>query len=148
MSTYLDKEYTDYQHIQLQRVPFYIHIPGEEGKVMSEIAGQVDVKPTLLHLLGMDTSNDLSFGTDLFVDDRKPFVALRDGSFITDDYVYTKDQCYDRETGELIEEETNDETEVEGSACGPYVEQVEKELSYSDEIIFGDLFRFYDFKDK
>jgi lipoteichoic acid synthase len=146
MSMYLDQEYTDYLHVQLQRVPFYIHIPGQEGEVISEIAGQVDVKPTLLHLLGIDDSNDLSFGTNLFADERKPYIALRDGSFISDEYVYTKDQCFNRETGELIDTTTG--TADEESTCQLYIEQVEEELSYSDQIIFGDLFRFYNFKDE
>ncbi|MDX8045992.1 LTA synthase family protein [Gracilibacillus sp. S3-1-1] len=150
MKMYLDEdEYTDYLHVQLQRVPFIVHIPGQEGKVISKIAGQVDVKPTILNLLGIDSDTDLSFGTDLFDDERKDYVALRDGSFITDDYVYTKDQCYDRETGELlglINTATDDEDEA--AACKPYIEKVENELNYSDQIIFGDLFRFYDFDKK
>lgn len=145
MSTYLEEEYTDYLHLQLQRVPFYIHIPGQEGETISKIAGQIDVKPTLLHLLGIDDSNDLSFGTNLFAEERKDFIAFRDGSFVTDEYLYTKDQCYNRETGELIDTATD--LDEETSACQPYIEQVQKELSYSDQIIFGDLFRFYDFKD-
>ncbi|ENH97466.1 polyglycerol phosphate synthase [Gracilibacillus halophilus YIM-C55.5] len=149
MSQYLDKEYTDYQHVQLQRVPFYIHIPGhDDNQVISKITGQIDVKPTLLDLLGIDDSNDLSFGTNMFLDERKPYIALRDGSFITDEYVYTKDQCFNRQTGELIDSTNNLSGKGEDSACQPYVEQVEKELSYSDEIIFGDLFRFHDFKDE
>src|SRR5699024_6764197 len=46
MSQYLDKdEITPYDHVQLQRVPMFIHIPGhEDGKVMSEVTGQIDVK--------------------------------------------------------------------------------------------------------
>lgn len=148
MSTYLDKEYNDYLHVQLQRVPLYIHIPGHDGEVISKIAGQIDIKPTLLNLLGVDTSNDLTFGTDLFAEERKEFIALRDGSFITEEYVYTKETCYDRLTGEIIEGTEDLETGEEVNACTPYVEQVEKELSYSDQIIYGDLFRFYDFRDQ
>ncbi|MGP4042349.1 LTA synthase family protein [Gracilibacillus sp. D59] len=148
MSQYLDKEYTDYLHVQLQRVPFFVHIPGQEGKVISKVAGQIDVKPTILNLLGIDETKDLSFGTDLFDDERKDFIALRDGSFITEDYVYTKDHCYDRKTGELIDSSDQSDEEAEASACKPYMEQVNKELSYSDNIIFGDLFRFYDFGDE
>ncbi|WP_058307453.1 LTA synthase family protein [Gracilibacillus massiliensis] len=148
MSQYLDEEYTDYLHTQLQRVPFYVHIPGQEGENFSKIAGQIDVKPTILNLLGIDQSNDLSFGTDLFSDDRKDFIALRDGSFITDDYVYSKDQCYERESGELIDTTIETTGEGEASVCKPYLDKVEKELGYSDELIFGDLFRFYDFGDE
>lgn len=148
MSQYLDKEYTDYLHVQLQRVPFYIHIPGQEGEVISKISGQIDVKPTLLNLLGIDASTDLSFGTDLFSEDRKDFIALRDGSFISEEYVYTKDQCFDRKTGELIDTATGSSSEESASVCQPYFDQVTQELNYSDEIIFGDLFRFHDFGDE
>ncbi|MDC3415516.1 LTA synthase family protein [Aquibacillus salsiterrae] len=151
MSMYLDKEeITPYDHIQLQRVPFIVHIPGEKGKVISNIGGQIDVKPTLLSLLGVDTSDDIAFGTDLFADDRKDFVALRDGSFVSDQYIYTKEQCYDRETGELLYPLSNsviepDVTNSDGeeNVCKPIKSAVENELAYSDKIIYGDLLRFY-----
>ncbi|GGM31582.1 lipoteichoic acid synthase-like YqgS [Paraliobacillus quinghaiensis] len=150
MAQYLEKdEITAYDQVQLQRVPMYIHIPGEGGKVISNIAGQIDVKPTLLNLLGIDNSGDINFGTDLFSADKKEFVALRDGSFVSDDYIYTKDQCFDRETGELISIDSsgllNNEEDEANNVCTPIKEKVQTELSYSDEIIYGDLFRFYDF---
>ncbi|MBM7569671.1 LTA synthase family protein [Aquibacillus albus] len=152
MSMYLDKdEITPYDHVQLQRVPFFIHIPGEEGKVFEKIAGQIDVKPTLLHLLGIENKGDIGFGNNLFAEERKDFIALRDGSFITDDYIYSKDQCFDRDTGKLLattsnNELTNNEEEQEENVCQPYKSIVQKELSYSDQIIYGDLLRFYDSK--
>src|SRR5699024_1574833 len=78
MSMYLEKEeITPYDHFKLQRVPFFIHIPGHsEGKVMSKISGQIDIKPTLLHMAGVDTDDDLYFGNDLFHNDRKDFIAF------------------------------------------------------------------------
>src|SRR5699024_1515703 len=104
MASYLGKdEITPYDHIQLQRVPLFIHIPGiDKGKVMSEIGGQIDLKPTILHLLGIHTDHDLYFGNDLFATDRKEFVALRNGDFVSDDYIYTGDICYDRDSGEQL----------------------------------------------
>lgn len=148
LAPYLNKEeITPYDDIQLQRVPFLIHIPGhKDGETISQIAGQIDVKPTLLHILGIDTSNDIYFGNDLFHDDRKSFIALRNGDFISDDYIYTNEVCYDRETGERL----NKEGEIgwDESLCEPIVEQVKAELSLSDNIIYGDLFRFNNFKKK
>ncbi|MDL4841550.1 LTA synthase family protein [Aquibacillus rhizosphaerae] len=153
MSMYLEKdEITAYDHIQLQRVPFFIHIPGVDGKVISDIAGQIDVKPTLLHLLGIETTEDIMFGQDLFASEsKKDFVALRDGSFITDEYVYSKDQCFNRETGELLGTEVNqlgNEEAAGETACTPIKADVEQELSYSDKVIYGDLFRFYNFNNE
>jgi len=133
---YLEKEeITPYDHVQLQRVPLYIHIPGEEGQVISDIAGQVDIKPTLLHLLGIEGSNEIGFGTNLFGENRKDFITLRDGSFIADDVIYTKDSFYDRMTGEEIES-TESLLELK--------ERAQQELTYSDQLIYGDLLRFHD----
>ncbi|MRH44066.1 sulfatase-like hydrolase/transferase [Aquibacillus halophilus] len=148
MSQYLDKDtITPYDHVQLQKVPFLVHIPGHEGKTFSKIAGQIDVKPTILNLLGIKNEKDIVFGTDLFAEDRKEFIALRNGSFISKDYIYTKDQCFDRETGNLLATGANElqtSSEQNENNCQPIKEKVETELSYSDKIVYGDLFRFYD----
>jgi len=137
MAQYLGKEeITPFDHVQLQRVPFFIHIPGvtdKQPKVISKVSGQVDVKPTLLHLLGIDTHNYLHFGTDIFAKDKMDFAVLRDGSFITKDYVYKDNVCYDKKTG----------LETDAAKCGPFTEKAKLELDYSDRIIYGDLLRFY-----
>ena len=158
MSMYLDKEkITPYDQVQLQRVPMFIHIPGDgNGKVMSEVTGQIDMKPTILSLLGIEAEDDLYFGNDVFADERKGYIALRNGDFISDDYISTYGMCYDRETGEPIEEDSEEldatgEEKAKSStenACSPITEKVETELSYSDNLIYGDLFRFIDFGDK
>lgn len=134
MSQYLGKEVTPFVSTQLQRVPLIIHIPGHKGKIISSVGGQIDLRPTILHLLGIDTNEDLTFGNDLFSNTKDEFVVLRDGSFITKDYVYTKNVCYDKKT-----EEPTDMT-----LCEPYMERAQKELEYSDKIIYGDLLRFYE----
>ncbi|MFP3918768.1 LTA synthase family protein [Lysinibacillus telephonicus] len=136
MAMYLEKdEITAYDSALLQSVPLFIHIPGSgEGKVMDEAAGQIDIRPTILHLLGIDTSNDMQLGADLFSKEHEDFVIFRDGRFVTDQYVYAGEVCYDRDTGE----------EIDIKACQPYIDRANVELEYSDEIINGDLLRFYD----
>ncbi|WP_350019616.1 LTA synthase family protein [Priestia flexa] len=135
MEKYLGKEVTPYVWTQLQRVPMAIHIPGEtDNKTISKVSGQVDLKPTILHLLGIATDNHVQFGTDMFSEDKLDFTVLRDGSFITDKYVYASDKCYDKST----------EQETDISNCEPYMEKAKQELSYSDQIVYGDLLRFYD----
>jgi phosphoglycerol transferase MdoB-like AlkP superfamily enzyme len=134
MAQFLGKdEITPFDTVQLQRVPLIVHIPGHEGKTISTVSGQIDLKPTILHLLGIDTKNDVHFGADLFSEGKLPFTVLRDGSFITDKYVFTNNECYDKTTGEL----------TDGSACEPYMEKSKRELEYSDKIVYGDLLRFY-----
>ncbi|WP_261129455.1 LTA synthase family protein [Bacillus sp. Marseille-Q3570] len=135
MGEYLGKEITPFESTQLQRVPMYIHIPGDgNGKEMDTVGGQVDLRPTIMHLLGKDTKNTIQFGSDLFSKERQDFTVLRDGSFITKDHVFTDNTCYDKETGEKTEK----------TACEPYMEKAKKELDYSDRIIYGDLLRFFD----
>ncbi|WP_284140400.1 MULTISPECIES: LTA synthase family protein [unclassified Virgibacillus] len=147
MRQYLEKdEITPFDHVQLQRVPFFIHIPNHgKGKVMSEVAGQIDVKPTLLNMLGIKTENDIYFGNDVFQKNRKGYIALRNGDFISDDYIFTSGNCYDRKTGELLEKD-EEKSNPTASQCEPIGEKVDKELEYSDKIIYGDLFRFMEFK--
>ncbi|MCM3237001.1 LTA synthase family protein [Heyndrickxia oleronia] len=137
MGEYLGKEITPYVNLDLQRVPFIIHIPGitdnGRGKVLSEVGGQIDMRPTILHLLGVDTKKDIQFGKDLFSPDHHNFTVLRDGQFITDKYAWAANNCYLRDTGEVIDK----------SFCRDFQEKANMELDYSDKIIYGDLLRFY-----
>ncbi|WP_299087937.1 LTA synthase family protein [uncultured Metabacillus sp.] len=136
MEKFLGKEITPFETIQLQRVPFIVHIPGVTDKnpqTFSKVAGQIDIRPTIMSLLGIDTSEQIQFGTDVFSDDKLSFTVLRDGSFITENNVYTRGVCYDKATGE----------ETDLAVCDPYMEKAKQELNYSDEIIYGDLLRFY-----
>ncbi|PKG25725.1 LTA synthase family protein [Niallia nealsonii] len=137
MGELLEEEVTPFVSTQLQRVPFVIHIPGEKGKTISTVSGQIDIKPTILHLLGINAKNDIQFGSDLFSKEKKEFTVLRDGSFITKDYVYTKEICYDKKDGNPVEKDL----------CTPYIEQANEELDISDSIIYGDLLRFYKMND-
>ncbi|MGM0751455.1 MAG: LTA synthase family protein [Bacillota bacterium] len=133
MSQYLGKEVTPFVSTQLQQVPMIIHIPGQEGKTISKVSGQIDLKPTVLHLLGIDTKNDIQFGSDIFSSQHEDLAILRDGRFITEEYVFAGEKCWNKET-----EETTDM-----KYCEPYKERVDEELGYSDKIINGDLLRFY-----
>jgi lipoteichoic acid synthase len=133
MSEYLGKEITPLVHTQLQKVPMIIHIPGaENGRVISNVTGQIDVKPTLLNLMGIKERNDVQFGSDLFTKAPDQFVVLRDGSFITEEYVYTDNKCYKKDSEKVIEK----------SYCEPYIKKANQELQYSDAVVYGDLLRF------
>ena len=61
MAQFLGKDaITPFDSMQLQRVPLIIHVPGQEGKVISKVSGQIDIKPTLLHLLVLKQINQLN----------------------------------------------------------------------------------------
>jgi lipoteichoic acid synthase len=132
MSKYLGKEITPFDSVQLQRVPLIIHIPGLKGKTMDVVSGQIDLRPTILHLLGITNEQQIEFGTDLFSKRTTHIIVLRNSSFITQKYVFTRDTCYDRNNGELMDKK----------ACEPFIKQSKDELQYSDKIIYGDLIRF------
>lgn len=140
MAKYLDKEsITPFDSTKLQQVPFFIHAPGSDlgekaGSTKHEVSGEIDIRPTLLHLLGIDTSHDLQFGSDLLSKDHENFTILRDGRFITDQYVYTSETCYDTKTGKPTKD---------ANACQPYIKRANEKLEMSDRIINGDLMRFY-----
>lgn len=134
MSEFLGKEVTPYVSTNLQEVPLFIHIPNSGlGGERTDIAGQVDLRPTLLHMAGIDTSKDIQLGSDLFAEDREQKVVFRDGSFVTEDYVFAKNTCYDAGTGE----------ELEVELCSEQAASANQELNYSDQLINGDLLRFY-----
>ncbi|RDI43947.1 LTA synthase family protein [Falsibacillus pallidus] len=137
MAQFLGEEITPFKTIQLQRVPLFLIIPGVtdmgRGKIISKVSGQIDIRPTLLHLLGLPEKNDMEFGTDIFSKEHEDFVVLRNGSFITDKLIYANSHCYEKNT----------ELQVDPVLCDPYKESAKTQLDYSDQIIYGDLLRFY-----
>ncbi|MBN9654764.1 LTA synthase family protein [Halobacillus sp. GSS1] len=135
MGEYLDKDINDYEQFQLQRVPLLILGEGIEPQENDTVGGQVDLRPTLMNLLGVKDENPVQFGQDLFSEDRREMMVTRDGNFANEKYVGVNGNCYDRETGEPVEE---------GEACAPGFKQAEEELALSDSVVYGDLLRYLD----
>lgn len=127
------EEITPFDEIQLQRVPLFIYVPKTAGGTVATYGGDVDVRPTLLHLLGIETKDYIQFGTDLFSKEHRQIVPFRDGDVVTRNYTITGKDVYDNKTGKTVDKE-------KGS---PYVEEAKKELELSDSLIYGDLLRFY-----
>ena len=132
--------WTEYDNAMLQRVPFMIHIPGyTDGFISDTYGGEVDALPTLLHLLGVDTSNYVQLGQDLLSEDNAQTVALRTaGYYITPTYTSYSGHLYYTATGEEI---TNPD-ESTTAATKEIRNAVVKQLSVSDEVQSGDLLRF------
>lgn len=58
MGEFLGKEITPFEEVQLQKVPLVIHIPGitdKKPQTIETVGGQIDIRPTLMNLLGIDT---------------------------------------------------------------------------------------------
>ncbi|MCM3595917.1 LTA synthase family protein [Metabacillus idriensis] len=134
MSQVMGKEINGFEHAQLQRTPLFIHAPGLEGGEQHQFGGQVDIRPTLMHLLGIDTKDYVQMGTDLLSKDHQQVVPFRNGDFVTPKFTSVDGKFYDTATGETVEE-NEDIKQTE--------EMVDKKLNLSDQIVYGDLLRFY-----
>ncbi|PAK56821.1 glycerol phosphate lipoteichoic acid synthase [Staphylococcus capitis] len=141
MEKLLGEKITPAKFTDLNRTGFWLKIPGKSGGVNKEYAGQMDVMPTILHLVGIDSKNYLMFGTDMFSKQHNDVVPFRNGDFITKDYKYVNGKIYSNKDNELITKKPKDFDKNK--------KQVEKDLEMSDSVLNGDLFRFYknpDFK--
>ena len=141
MEKLLGEQITPAKFTDLNRTGFWLKIPGKNGTVDETYAGQMDVMPTILHLVGIDSKNYLMFGTDVLSKDHNDVIPFRNGDFITKDYKFVNGKVYSNKNNELI---TTPPKDLEKNK-----KQVEKDLEMSDEVLNGDLFRFYnnpDFK--
>ncbi|WAA13434.1 LTA synthase family protein [Fervidibacillus halotolerans] len=136
METVLGEEVTPTVSADLQRVPLIIHMPGLEGKTIHTYGGQIDLLPTVLHLLGVDTSDYIHFGTDLLSKNHKELVAFRNGDFVSPEVYSVDGKFYDPITGEKIDDSLLDYSKE-------LKQLVEEQLHLSDQVVNGDLLRFY-----
>ena len=130
----------EFDNAQMQRVPLMIHMPGyTKGTVNHEYGGEIDVLPTLLHLLGIDDKDYLHFGTDLLSSQYDQVVAFRNGNFVTPKYTVLGGKAYNNQTGEIID------TKAAGidEEISKDQEKVKTALSLSDKLNQENLLRFY-----
>ncbi|MEH7053142.1 LTA synthase family protein, partial [Bacillus pseudomycoides] len=134
MSQIMGKEINSFENAQLQRVPLIIHVPGMKGGVQHQYGGEIDVLPTLLHLLGTDTKNYIQFGTDLLSPEHQQVVPFRNGNYVSPAVTALNGKYYDTTTGKPVE--ATDEIKQNEK-------MVQQKLKFSDEVVNGDLLRFY-----
>jgi lipoteichoic acid synthase len=111
-------------------------VPGMEGGIRHTYGGQIDILPTILHLLGKETKDYIHFGTDLLSDEHNEVVPFRNGDFVSPTVTAVDGDYYDSETGLPLEEERLSEAKR-------YHEAVQYKLELSDRIVNGDLLRFH-----
>lgn len=136
MEQVLGKEIGPFENAGLQRVPLFIRVPGIEGGINHEYTGQIDLLPTLLHLLGIDTKDYVQFGTDLLSEEHDEIVPFRNGEFVSPTITAIDGKFYDSTTGIEL-----DATRIEEAK--QYQGIVEHKLALSDKVVNGDLLRFY-----
>lgn len=136
MEQIIGEEVTPVVNADLQRVPLFIHVPGMEGGVNHTYGGQIDLLPTVLHLLGVETKNNIHFGTDLLSEEHSEIVPFRNGNFVSPTIYLLDGKYYDPKSSEEL-----DESKVE--TADKLKAMVEEKLHYSDKVVNGDLLRFH-----
>lgn len=114
-----------------QRVPLFIKEPRmEEGRVIENSGGQIDIAPTILDIVNIDPPYML--GQSLLDEDNN-LTVFRDGSFRVEEFYFKPDltspsgsgTCYDTSSGE----------KVEFAECEPHIKTAAEQLQISDLII-------------
>jgi lipoteichoic acid synthase len=136
MEQVLGKEINSFESTGLQRVPFFIRVPGMEGGINHEYGGQIDILPTLLHLMGIDSKEYIQFGTDLLSEEHDDVIPFRNGNFVSPTITSIGGKFYDSVTGMKLEDARQEEAKQ-------LAESVENKLALSDRVVNGDLLRFY-----
>lgn len=136
--------WSNFDDVQMQRVPFMIHSANLKGFRNSEIAGEIDVLPTILSLLGINNHEYVQFGSDLLSPYYKKWIVFRNGTIVSEKYVIIggkgiKGTVYDRRSGKEIIHYTKKEKEE----IGKLATLAKKELRYSDQLNNRNLLRFY-----
>lgn len=136
--------WNSYNNVQMQRVPFMIYSPKIKGGIKHEVAGEIDVLPTLLHLLGISNRRYVQFGNDLLSPKYKPWIVFRNGTIVSQKYVIIggkgqKGVVYDRQSGKQIINFTQQE-KIEIAALA---KKGKLSLKYSDLLNNHNLLRFY-----
>lgn len=121
------------------QIPLIIHLPNDEGQgVYANTAGQIDIAPTILHLLGLVPDELYMMGSNV-TDGENNLVAFRYGSY-TDGTVYFKaSQDGVFENGTCYDLQTRAVTEVK--ACLEGYKEAQKRLRVSDNVLLGNLIR-------
>lgn len=133
--------WSSYDNAMLQRVPYMVVIPDmDKGGIIDTYGGEIDMLPTLEHLLGIESNKFLQVGQDMLSPDHDQIVAFRSANyFVTPEYTSYSGRTYYTKTGEEItnpDEKTKEELDKIREAAN-------LQLKISDSIQTGDLLRFF-----
>ncbi|KRN77957.1 sulfatase [Lentilactobacillus parabuchneri] len=132
-------DWDDFDNAQLQRVPLIINIPGKKnGFISNKYAGEIDVLPTLMHLLGISSKRYVQFGTDILSKQHDQVVAFRNQDWVSPAFTSISGDIYSNETGQLLKLTKRQQAQVKKDK-----KRVNTELSLSDSLNEKNLLRFY-----
>ena len=133
--------WSSYDNAMLQRVPYMVVIPGmDKGGIIDTYGGEIDMLPTLEHLLGIESNKFLQVGQDMLSPEHDQIVAFRSANyFVTPEYTSYSGRTYYTKTGEEITNADEKTKEV----LDKIREAANLQLKISDSIQTGDLLRFF-----
>ena len=133
--------WSSYDNAMLQRVPYMVVVPGmDKGGIIDTYGGEIDMLPTLEHLLGIESNKFLQVGQDMLSPDHDQIVAFRSANyFVTPEYTSYSGRTYYTKTGEEI---TNPDENTK-EQLDKIREAANLQLKISDSIQTGDLLRFF-----
>ncbi|GAK48133.1 alkaline phosphatase [Secundilactobacillus oryzae JCM 18671] len=133
-------DWDDFDNAQLQRVPLMFNMPGTSGGgIQHQYGGEVDVLPTLLHLLGLNSKRYIQFGTDLLSKQHDQIVAFRNRDWVSPKYTSVSGTLYLNATGSEIK----NPSKALQKKVDKINDHVRKELDLSDSLNEKNLLRFY-----
>lgn len=135
---FLGKSLSDLDMEQIMnQVPLLIHLPdsAQVGEY-SEASGQLDMSPSLLHLLGIQSDSYYMLGNNLFSDQDRS-VILRSGAFTDNNVFYIPSPDGLFENGSCYDLSTRETTAV--TECQAGFNQAKLQLNISDQVIQYDL---------
>lgn len=126
----------------LMNVPLIIHVPGlQENKAVHSVRSELDFAPTILNLYGIDRSEFVMMGKDIF-DQTHPNAAfpegyVRKGSFISDKFVFHVLRDGQFENGVLTDRLTGEKLPLNEEAESFYRQAI-REITTSNKILDTD----------
>ncbi|MCI1632708.1 MAG: LTA synthase family protein [Liquorilactobacillus nagelii] len=132
------KSWSSWDNAQLQRVPFMICLPNyHHGGIKKTFGGEIDVLPTLLHLLGINSKPYLEFGSDLLAKGHNQTVAFRNRDFVTPKFSDLNGKLFNA-AGKKIRMDRHNNRQILAAK-----QHADQQLDISDLLNSENLLRFY-----
>jgi lipoteichoic acid synthase len=122
-----NRSYDKIDKVLNDRVLFMLHTPGDKVHgLLTGLIGQVDVAPTILHLLGITDSKSAFTGLNLLGKLQRPFIVSKG------DYAIDKNYAVMEEDGNSVPYRRSDHEEAKNSAL---VDAVEAQFKLYQDIL-------------
>jgi len=139
--TFLGEELSELQRqMMIKQIPLLVHLPNDDlAGDYPHTGGQIDVTPTILHLLGISTQQEYMIGTPLLTGEpaANKMIVQRNGSWTDGELYFIPSSDWIFENGSCWN--VADNAKVDINACSNGVDIARDQLKMSDQLIMNDL---------